>query len=52
MTSWRPTSLSTADVGLRPGPLNALNDVSTMVRTMELYMAFEPPLVAFDLKET
>jgi glycosyltransferase involved in cell wall biosynthesis len=43
--------LSTADVGLCPEPLNALNDVSTMVKTME-YMAFELPVVAFDLKET
>jgi glycosyltransferase involved in cell wall biosynthesis len=43
--------LSTADVGLCPEPLNALNEVSTMVKTME-YMAFELPVVAFDLKET
>jgi glycosyltransferase involved in cell wall biosynthesis len=42
---------STADVGLSPDPLNALNDVSTMNKTME-YMAFELPVVAFDLKET
>ncbi len=43
--------LSTADVGLCPDPLNALNDVSTMMKTME-YMAFGLPVVAFDLKET
>jgi glycosyltransferase involved in cell wall biosynthesis len=43
--------LSTADVGLCPDPLNALNDVSTMNKTME-YMAFGLPVVAFDLKET
>ncbi|MGH8823054.1 MAG: glycosyltransferase family 4 protein [Jiangellaceae bacterium] len=43
--------LSTADVGLSPDPDNPLNDVSTMNKTME-YMAFELPVVAFDLKET
>jgi len=43
--------LSTADVGLCPDPLNPLNDVSTMNKTME-YMAFAVPVVAFDLKET
>jgi glycosyltransferase involved in cell wall biosynthesis len=43
--------LSTADVGLSPDPLNPLNDVSTMNKTME-YMAFGLPLVAFDLRET
>jgi glycosyltransferase involved in cell wall biosynthesis len=43
--------LSTADVGLCPDPLNELNDVSTMMKTME-YMAFALPVVAFDLKET
>jgi glycosyltransferase involved in cell wall biosynthesis len=42
---------STADVGLSPDPLNPLNDVSTMNKTME-YMAFGLPVVAFDLKET
>ncbi len=42
---------STADVGLSPDPMNPLNDVSTMNKTME-YMAFELPVVAFDLKET
>ena len=43
--------LSTADLGLCPDPLNPLNNVSTMNKTME-YMAFELPVVAFDLKET
>lgn len=43
--------LSTADAGLSPDPLNPLNDVSTMNKTME-YMAFELPVVAFDLRET
>jgi glycosyltransferase involved in cell wall biosynthesis len=43
--------LSTADIGLSPDPMNPLNDVSTMNKTME-YMAFELPVVAFDLVET
>ncbi|MBW9210776.1 glycosyltransferase family 4 protein [Mumia sp. zg.B21] len=43
--------LSTADVGLCPDPKNALNDASTMNKTME-YMAFALPVVAFDLHET
>jgi glycosyltransferase involved in cell wall biosynthesis len=43
--------MSTADVGLSPDPRNPLNDVSTMNKTME-YMAFELPVVAFDLRET
>jgi glycosyltransferase involved in cell wall biosynthesis len=43
--------LSTADVGLCPDPLNPLNDLSTMMKTME-YMAFGLPVVAFELKET
>jgi glycosyltransferase involved in cell wall biosynthesis len=43
--------LSTADLGLCPDPLNPLNDVSTMNKTME-YMAFKLPVVAFDLRET
>jgi len=43
--------LSTADVGLSPDPENPLNDLSTMNKTME-YMAFELPVVAFDLRET
>jgi glycosyltransferase involved in cell wall biosynthesis len=43
--------LSTADIGLSPDPLNPLNDVSTMNKTME-YMSFAVPVVAFDLAET
>ena len=43
--------LSTADVGLSPDPMNPLNDLSTMNKSME-YMAFELPVVAFDLRET
>jgi glycosyltransferase involved in cell wall biosynthesis len=43
--------LSTAEVGLSPDPLNPLNDVSTMNKTME-YMAFGLPVLAFDLRET
>lgn len=43
--------LSTADLGLSPDPLNPLNDVSTMNKTME-YMAFGLPVVAFALRET
>jgi glycosyltransferase involved in cell wall biosynthesis len=43
--------LSTATIGLSPDPYNEFNDVSTMNKTME-YMAFELPIVAFDLKET
>lgn len=43
--------LSTADIGLSPDPKNPLNDVSTMNKTME-YMAFELPVVAYDLTET
>jgi glycosyltransferase involved in cell wall biosynthesis len=43
--------MSTADVGLSPDPKNPLNDVSTMNKTME-YMAFELPVIAFDLRET
>jgi glycosyltransferase involved in cell wall biosynthesis len=43
--------MSTADAGLSPDPKNPLNDLSTMNKSME-YMAFELPVVAFDLKET
>jgi len=43
--------LSTADIGLSPDPKNPLNDLSTMNKTME-YMAYELPVVAFDLLET
>jgi glycosyltransferase involved in cell wall biosynthesis len=43
--------MSTASIGLSPDPMNPLNDVSTMNKTME-YMAFGLPVVAFDLRET
>lgn len=43
--------MSSADIGLSPDPKNPLNDVSTMNKTME-YMAYELPVVAFDLVET
>ena len=43
--------LSGADLGLSPDPMNPLNDVSTMNKTME-YMSFALPVVAFDLTET
>src|ERR1700761_2756503 len=43
--------MSTADIGLSPDPMHPLNDLSTMNKTME-YMAFELPVVAFDLRET
>lgn len=43
--------LSTADLGLQPDPKDPRADISTVVKTME-YMAFELPVVAFDLKET
>jgi glycosyltransferase involved in cell wall biosynthesis len=43
--------MSSADLGLSPDPKNPLNDVSTMNKSME-YMAYELPVVAFDLHET
>jgi glycosyltransferase involved in cell wall biosynthesis len=43
--------LSTASLGLDPDPKNPLNDVSTMNKVLE-YMAYELPVVTFDLKET
>jgi glycosyltransferase involved in cell wall biosynthesis len=43
--------MSTADIGLSPDPMNPLNDLSTMNKTME-YVSFELPVVAFDLRET
>jgi glycosyltransferase involved in cell wall biosynthesis len=43
--------LSTASAGLGPDPLNPLNDVSTMNKTME-YMAYAVPVVAYRLTET
>jgi glycosyltransferase involved in cell wall biosynthesis len=43
--------LSTADIGLSPDRKSPLNNLSTMNKSME-YMAFELPVVAFDLHET
>lgn len=43
--------LSAADLCVQPDPSSPLNDVSTMVKTME-YMALGKPVVAFDLPET
>jgi glycosyltransferase involved in cell wall biosynthesis len=43
--------LSTADVGLSPDPKNPINDLSTFNKVAE-YMAFELPVIAFDLHET
>jgi glycosyltransferase involved in cell wall biosynthesis len=43
--------LSTASAGVSPDPLNPLNDVSTMNKTME-YMAYAVPVVAYRLTET
>ncbi len=43
--------LTVADIGLSPDPQNALNEHSTMIKTME-YMAMGKPSVAFDLTET
>jgi glycosyltransferase involved in cell wall biosynthesis len=44
------TYLSNADVGVAPDPKNALNDQSSMIKIFE-YMAFDLPIVLFDLKE-
>lgn len=42
---------STANVGLSTDPKNAMNDLCTMNKVLE-YMAYELPIVSFDLKET
>src|SRR6202047_3199771 len=42
--------LSAADICVYPRRANAYNDRSTMIKIME-YMAFEKPIVAFDLPE-
>lgn len=42
--------LSTADICLDPDPSNSFNDRCTMIKMTE-YMAFEKPIVAFDLPE-
>jgi glycosyltransferase involved in cell wall biosynthesis len=43
--------LSSADIGLVPDPKTSFNDIAAMNKTVE-YMAFELPLVSFDLRET
>lgn len=43
--------LSSADVGISPDPKNSMNEFCTMNKTME-YMAYELPVLAFDLHET
>jgi glycosyltransferase involved in cell wall biosynthesis len=43
--------LSTSDVCLAPDPLNALNDLSSMVKISE-YMAMSRPIVSYDLAES
>jgi glycosyltransferase involved in cell wall biosynthesis len=42
--------LSNADLGVATDPKNSMNDKSTMIKILE-YMAFELPIVLFDLKE-
>jgi glycosyltransferase involved in cell wall biosynthesis len=42
--------LSSADVCVNPDRATAMNDMSTMNKTLE-YMAFGKPIVQFDLKE-
>jgi glycosyltransferase involved in cell wall biosynthesis len=42
--------LSNADVGVASDPKTPMNDQSTMIKIFE-YMAFELPIVLFDLKE-
>lgn len=42
---------STSTLALQPNPKDPKNDLSTAVKTME-YMAFQLPVVAFDLRET
>jgi glycosyltransferase involved in cell wall biosynthesis len=43
--------LSTSDVCLAPDPMNALNDLSSMIKISE-YMAMSCPIVSYDLKES
>lgn len=45
------STLNACDICVQPDPHNLLNDISTMNKVME-YMAFEKPVIAFDLKET
>lgn len=53
---WQPQDmvydyLATADIGLSPDPKTPSNERSTAMKVME-YMAFELPVVAFDVHET
>ena len=43
--------LSTADIGAAPDDDNPLNNISTMIKTMD-YMAMGLPVVSFDLVES
>lgn len=42
--------MSTADIGVNPDRVNAMNDQSTMNKILE-YMAFSKPIVQFDVTE-
>ncbi len=42
--------MSTADIGVNPDRVNAMNDKSTMNKILE-YMAFSKPIVQFDVTE-
>jgi len=44
-------NLAAADICVDPDPSSPLNDVSTWIKIME-YMAYQKPIVTFDLKET
>lgn len=44
-------NLAAADICVDPDPSSPLNDVSTWIKIME-YMAYQKPIVSFDLKET
>ena len=53
---WQPLDvvydyLATADIGLSPDPKTPSNEQSTAMKVME-YMAFELPVLAFELHET
>jgi glycosyltransferase involved in cell wall biosynthesis len=43
--------LSTADICLAPDPPDKMNQLSTMTKILE-YMAFQKPIVSFDLLES
>jgi glycosyltransferase involved in cell wall biosynthesis len=44
-------NLAAADICVDPDPSSPLNDVSTWIKIME-YMAYQKPIVTYDLKET